>query len=315
MLMDGQPSPVTLCLNMEATLSSRSFFPRSDGPLFVRRYDRIDDVPLHGHDFHELVVVVAGSADHVVEGKRGGQHVSRVGVGDVFVLGLDERHGYRRTRGFAVWNIMFTPAILQTDAASLRSVPGIGDLLFVEPVFRRESRSGVRLRLLTAERSSIVAGAAALAEELEAARDGYALAVRGIFLHLLVVLGRAWTRATVDVRSLALSSGQDSALLEALAFMEERHGDETLTVASVAAAAGLSPHWFSELFTKRTGLPPWQWLTGLRIERAKRLLVEHDWPVIRIALEVGFADPSYFARVFRAQTGLTPRAWRARTGG
>ena len=302
---------------MEATLSSRSFFPRPDAPLFVRRYDRIGDVPLHGHDFHELVVVVAGSADHVVEGGRGGPHASRVGVGEVFVLGLDERHGYRRTRGFAVWNIMFTPAMLQADAASLRAVPGVGDLLFVEPLFRRESRAGVRLRLrlLPAERSAIVAAAAALAEELEAGRPGYALALRGLFLHLLVLFGRAWTRASADVRSLALSAGQDSALVEALAFMEERHGDETLTVASVAAAAGLSPHWFSELFTKRTGLPPWQWLSGLRIERAKRLLVEHDWPVIRIALEVGFADPSYFARVFRAQTGLTPRAWRARTGG
>jgi AraC family L-rhamnose operon regulatory protein RhaS len=299
---------------MEATLSSRTFFPRPDVPLFVRRYDAIGEIAMHGHDFHELVMVVRGTSDHVVaDGRR--ERTARVGSGDVFVLGLDERHGYRRSRGFSVWNIMFAPEMLRPDAAALRAVPGVGDLLFVEPVFRRESRLDPRLRLLPGERAAIQATTAALAEELDAARDGFAIAARGLFLHLLVQFGRAWRRASAGGRAAALSAGQDSALAEAFAFMEEHHGDEDLTVASVAAAAGLSPHWFSELFAKRTGLPPWQWLTNLRIERAKRLLDSQDWPVIRIALEVGFADPSYFARVFRAQTGLTPRAWRARTGG
>jgi AraC-like DNA-binding protein len=298
---------------MEATLSSRILFPRPEVPLFVRRYDAVGEVAIHGHDFHELVVVINGTSDHVVADARH-ERSSRVGAGDVFVLGLDESHGYRRSRGFSVWNIMFAPEMLLPDAAALRAVPGVGDLLFVEPLFRRESRPPARLRLLPDERAPILAAAAALAGELEAARDGFALAVRGLFLHLLVQLGRAWLRDASGGRGPALSAGQDSALAEALAFMEERHGDEDLTVASVAAAAGLSPHWFSELFAKRTGMPPWQWLTSLRIERAKRLLAEGDWPVIRIALEVGFADPSYFARVFRAQTGLTPRAWRTRAG-
>jgi AraC-like DNA-binding protein len=296
---------------MEPPLSSRTIFPCRDVPLHVQRYDAVGEVHMHGHDFHELVVVVGGTSDHVVAQGRHERSV-RVGAGDVFVLGLDERHGYRRSRRFSVWNILFSPEMLQPDAAALRAVPGVGDLLFVEPLFRRESRLVTRLRLLPGERSAVLATTVALADELDSARDGFVVAARGLFLHLLVQLGRAWLRASADGRGQALSAGQDSALAEALAFMEERHGDEDLTVASVAAAAGLSPHWFSELFTKRTGMPPWQWLTTLRIERAKRLLDAHDWPVIRIALEVGFADSSYFARVFRAQTGLTPRAWRQR---
>jgi AraC-like DNA-binding protein len=296
---------------MEAHLSSRTIFPHHDVPLHVRYYDGVGEVDMHGHDFHELVVVVGGTSDHVV---ANGRHEcsARVGAGDVFILGLDERHGYRRTRGLSVWNIMFSPEMLGPDAATLRTVPGVGDLLFVEPLFRRESRLVARLRLLPGERSLVLATIAALADELNAARDGFAVAARGLFLHLLVQLGRAWLRASTEWRDQVLSGSQDSALSEALAFMEERHGDEDLTLASVAAAAGLSPHWFTELFAKRTGMSPWQWLTALRIERAKRLLDAGDWPVTRIALEVGFADSSYFARVFRAQVGLTPRAWRQR---
>lgn len=297
---------------MEATLTARGFFPRPDVPLFVRRYDRIGDVQTHGHDFHELVVVMSGSSEHVVETPGRPTRAARIGAGDVFVLGLDERHGYRRSRNFSVWNIMFAPAMLQPDASLLRSIPGISDLLFVEPLFRRESSAPVRLRLLPGERQPIESTIVLLADELDAGRSGFAVAARGLFHHLLVQLGRAWQRASTADRSPSLSAGQDSALAEALAFMDARHGDEELTVAEVAAAAGLSPHWFSELFTKRTGMPPWQWLTTLRIERAKALLDAHDWPVIRIALAVGFADPSYFARVFRTQTGMTPRAWRQR---
>lgn len=296
---------------MESTLSSRTFFPRPDVPLFVRRYDRVGEIPMHGHDFHELVVVVGGTSDHVVAAGRH-ERSARVGAGDVFVLGLDERHGYRSSRNFSVWNIMFAPEMLRPDAAALRAVPGVSDLLFVEPMFRRENRLAARLRLLPGERGTVLTTAAALAGELDAAHDGFALAARGLFLHLLVQLGRAWLRNSSGERAQAVSAGQDSALAEAFACMEERHGDEDLTIASVAAAAGLSPHWFSELFAKRTGMPPWQWLTSLRVERAKRLLVASDAPVISIALEVGFADPSYFARVFRVQTGLTPRAWRLR---
>lgn len=299
---------------MEATLSSSTFFPRPDVPLFVRRYDAVGEISMHGHDFHELVVVVGGTSDHVIAAGRH-ERIVRVGAGEVFVLGLDERHGYRRSRRFSVWNIMFAPEMLRNDAVALRAAPGVGDLLFVEPLFRRESRQVPRLRLLPDECATILATAAALAGELEEARGGFALAARGLFLHLLVQLGRSWTRNSAGGRSQTLSACQDSALAEAFAFMEERHGDEDLTVASVAAAAGISPHWFSELFAKRTGMPPWKWLTTLRIERAKRLLDGRDWPVIRIAQEVGFADPSYFARVFRIQTGMTPRAWRARTGG
>ena len=296
---------------MEALLSSRTIFPHHDLPLHVRYYDGVGEVDMHGHDFQELVVAVGGTSDHVVAHGRH-ERITRVGAGDVFVLGVNERHGYRRSRSFSVWNIMFSPDMLRPDAATLRAVPGVSDLIFVEPLFRRESRLPIRLRLLPGERSAVLATTAALADELNTARDGFAVAARGLFLHLLVQLGRTWLRASSGGRDQALSASQDSALAEALAFMEDRQGDEDLTLASVAAAARLSPHWFSELFTKRTGMPPWQWLTTLRIERAKRLLDAHDWPVTRIALEVGFADSSYFARIFRSQTGLTPRAWRQR---
>ena len=295
---------------MATILHGREHFPHPELPLSVQRYDRIGEIELHGHDFHELVLVVAGRAEHVVvQGRQ--ETVDAVAPGDVFVLAPDERHGYRQVHGFAVYNLLFTAELLRGDGERLRAVPGLADLLCVEPLFRRESRTRHRLRLRPRERVAAEAAAAAVADELERAEPGFAVAARGLFHQLLVILGRAWTRVG-GPRGTALAAGQDRALAAAIAFMDEHHRDETLAVAEVAAAAGLSPHWFSAVFAKRTGVSPWQWLTALRIERAKRLLAENELPVIGVALEVGFADASYFARVFRRATGRTPQQWRGR---
>jgi transcriptional regulator GlxA family with amidase domain len=57
-------------------------------------------------------------------------------------------------------------------------------------------------------------------------------------------------------------------------------------------------------------------LTAERVALAQRLLDEGNYQVAEVGWACGFAQPSYFIRVFRARTGLTPLAWRRnRTGG
>lgn len=293
---------------MHATLRGSDHFPDPGFPLSVKRHVVAAPIALHGHDFTELVVVVAGSSEHVVA--RGRRRVARrIAPGDVFVLAPGERHAYDPGRGFAVWNVLFTSALFGADAPALHAVPGLADLLSTEPLFRGEG-APAPLRLDPAARAAVEAALAACGEETEARRPGWQVVARGACFRLLVLLARAWSAA--GLRPAAVAAAQDAAVAEAVAFMEASHGEEALAVADVAAVAGLSPHWFSEVFARRTGMPPWQWLTQVRIERAKRLLRDGDLPVTRIALDVGFADPSYFARVFKAATGTSPRQWRAR---
>lgn len=69
---------------------------------------------------------------------------------------------------------------------------------------------------------------------------------------------------------------------------------------------GYSYEHLGRLFRRKFGLTPVNYLTALRLERAKRLL-RSGLPVKQAAREAGFNDPAYFARVFRKHTGLTPR--------
>jgi AraC-like DNA-binding protein len=95
----------------------------------------------------------------------------------------------------------------------------------------------------------------------------------------------------------------------AVAFMEEHLGD-ALDRDTVARAAGLSGSHFSHLIREKTGRTFTEWMVRYRVDRAKTLLRRTDKCLIQIALECGFGDQSYFNRVFKRHTSVTPRAYR-----
>ena len=78
----------------------------------------------------------------------------------------------------------------------------------------------------------------------------------------------------------------------------------------LAGTVGLSRSQFVRTFRDATGVPPHQFLRGLRIEKARELLEQTDLPVIEVALNCGFGQPGHFATAFRGATGMSPRAWR-----
>ncbi len=84
---------------------------------------------------------------------------------------------------------------------------------------------------------------------------------------------------------------------------------QNLSISRLAQACGLSRSHFSRAFRGSTGLSPHQWLTLMRIERAKTLLSEPR-PVAEVALDCGFSDQAHLARVFSRLVGLTPSQWR-----
>lgn len=93
-------------------------------------------------------------------------------------------------------------------------------------------------------------------------------------------------------------------LKRVLDYMEARL-EEDITLTDLAAIACLSPFHFSRLFSARVGMPPHRYLSRLRLERAKRMLVEGQ-PIASVAFACRFAGQSSFTRAFRRATGLTP---------
>jgi YesN/AraC family two-component response regulator len=97
----------------------------------------------------------------------------------------------------------------------------------------------------------------------------------------------------------------------ALAYIQQ-HYAHTLSRAEIAAAVGVSEDYLSRIFSRETGVTPWEYLNRYRLQQARRLLRETEKNVTWIAAQVGFEDPAYFSRVFQRSEGCSPREYRTR---
>jgi AraC family transcriptional regulator len=88
------------------------------------------------------------------------------------------------------------------------------------------------------------------------------------------------------------------------------HMAEDFSLDQLAARAGVSKFYFTRLFKNAMGVSPSRHLLTLRMDEARRLLRETKRSVVDIALDVGYANPSHFARFFRRETGLSPSDYR-----
>ncbi|HAH62550.1 MAG TPA: hypothetical protein DCL73_10700 [Treponema sp.] len=90
----------------------------------------------------------------------------------------------------------------------------------------------------------------------------------------------------------------------------ESHYAEKITLEDVAGILKLNPSYFSTLFKKETGSNFLEYVTGVRIEKAKQLLVSTNDTMAGIAAKVGYADTRYFSQCFEKTAGLKPSIYR-----
>ena len=96
---------------------------------------------------------------------------------------------------------------------------------------------------------------------------------------------------------------------QSIAYMKQ-HLDEPLRAAALAAVARMSlPHYFV-LFKKRTGCTPIDYFIHLRMQHARQLLTVTPWSVKEVAAALGYEDPLYFSRVFKAVNHVAPSQFR-----
>lgn len=100
-------------------------------------------------------------------------------------------------------------------------------------------------------------------------------------------------------------------LKKALAYIEENFSQESLSLNSVAGEVNVSASYFSAIFSREMQVTFVEYVTGKRMDRAKKLLRQTQMHTGEIAQEVGYKDPHYFSFVFKKTQGATPREYRA----
>jgi AraC family transcriptional regulator len=149
----------------------------------------------------------------------------------------------------------------------------------------------------------------ALQADLEAGVPGGRLFGESLLCALAVHLQRSY--AVTPPRDRKPGNGLPRARLTRVLEYIEAHLDRDIALAALADTAGMSPHYFSELFKQSVHFSPYQYVLRRRIEEAQRLLREPDVTVFEAAVRSGFSDQSQFAKIFRRLVGVTPTGYRA----
>ncbi len=92
--------------------------------------------------------------------------------------------------------------------------------------------------------------------------------------------------------------------------IHERFSEE-LTLDTIAEAIDISPYYLSRVFSEQSGFTLSSYLTSVRMEKAVALLGDVKLNVSQVAREVGYRDPHYFSKVFKAHLGTSPSKYRS----
>jgi AraC-like DNA-binding protein len=242
---------------------------------------RLWNVEVHWHDYYELSLVLAGHAEHVVNGEP-----RTIGPGSAFLLSPADFHAIQPTGDgpLTCYNTVIDPGVMERQLTAVGS-PAIDgfpwqtdDFADAEPDFRR------------------------LQAEFEEPRLGSARMTEALVACLVVELGR---RCRIDLDHDRPPADED---LRGAVLYVDRHFREPISLAGAAARAHLSPNYFSERFRRYTGQPFQVYLQERRLRFARSLLASTGLSVTEVCHAAGFNNLSHFGRAFRRRYGVPPSA-------
>ena len=289
------------------TLNGPDYFPDARLPLCVvpSVHESSNE---HAHSFVEIVLVTGGSGSHMRRPQGGKPITYDLFENDVFVVPVGWSHSYQNCRALNIYNIIFAPELIEKDFISQSNSAG-SFALFAGRSHRPDEGLVYKLHLRHATRLAAESLIKSIRRETMTRRHGYELVAKARLLELLALL----ERATDDRPSEPVDSSSGNAVADAIRYVED-HYDQPVGLQDIASAVGLNPNYLCERFGQVTGISPVKYLTRLRVEHAKGLLLTTDLPVTEVAMRSGFSDSSYFARIFRRAVGRTPSAFREEVG-
>ncbi|WP_309051973.1 helix-turn-helix domain-containing protein [Streptomyces sp.] len=237
----------------------------------------------HRHTFYEIVHVVTGSGVHVLDAERYEVRPPQLGV-----ILPGQVHHWEGVRGLDGSLVLFTPEFLGGGGGDEALLRRLGERPWVD----LDEATHRRTALLMEE----------LAEEYRHGDDGFAGVLRSL-LHVLLVRAARLPGA-------GAGPAPARGVAEEFVRLAGRAATEGPTVRECAERLGVTPGYLAETVRAATGRTPAALLREARTREAQRLLTATELTVRQIAARVGFADPAYFCRFFRRETGLSPGDFR-----
>lgn len=278
----------------------RYFTQDSNYPFFIQYGFHDTDLYMHMHaDFTELVIVLNGTAMHKVDNES-----YFIKKGDVFVISNNTSHGYEHTHDFRICNIMYRPEILMSSDLDIRRLAGFHALFVIEPYLTMERSFQSRLKLQLGDFEQIHSMVACMIQEYTKKADGWKAMLNSYFMMLVVLLSRAYSMPSSDVKSDIIN------IAKSVSYMESNYAD-SISIEKLAELSNLSIRHFTRIFRDTYQTTPGNYILSLRMQHACYLMKNTPLSISEIAFQSGFNDSNYFSRQFHKLFDITPRQYRS----
>ncbi|TVL89518.1 helix-turn-helix domain-containing protein [Streptomyces sp. SAJ15] len=243
----------------------------------------------HRHTFYEIVHVTAGTGTHVLDLVRWElrpPHLCVIPPGQV--------HHWADVRELDGTVVLFTEDFLLDHPGDRALLRRLGE----RPWLGLDASAHARTARLMTE----------LTEEYRQGSAGFETVLRSL-LHILVV-----RTARLCGSGAAPPPTRPGAVAEEFARLVARTETAVWSVRECAERLGVTPGYLTEAVRAATGRTPARLLREARACEAQRLLISTELSVRQVATRTGFADPAYFCRFFRRETGTSPGDFRKHHG-
>ncbi len=235
----------------------------------------------HNHPHGQLLIYLRGSGEQTVNGKR---YSARAGT--VIYVRPDERHRFEKGRSRQPLCLVIDVNLLSKKKS--QRVKTLGELPATDLNLIRSRVSQLFEMRRTGSEDRIVLVGAVILDILDP-----------------VLRSIEWLEAKVHKRE---SRGSVSFRVEKI--INDQIEDSSLSLSKVSSILGFQRDYLNRLLKKERGLTFSQIRSQLRLKKAQSLLMKGQ-SVGDASLAVGINDQNYFARWFRAQTGMAPTKWSA----
>jgi AraC-like DNA-binding protein/mannose-6-phosphate isomerase-like protein (cupin superfamily) len=264
--------------------------------------------PPHWHEYYEMLLVLGGKVHVVIDG-----YAQDALCGDILFINPGQLHSFPHSEcGTRLRFFQFEAGIFSKDAGMIT-----GEAVFSRKSVLRGAESPKRIASDDALYARVYGLLSGMFTEYREQKKGYRLAIKSALYQMALDCLRN-TEPENDAAAVSRPPGEpadfsfvtEQRIERVYQLVFSNYGDIDFDIDRAARAAALSPSYLAHFFKEQTGRSFYAYLSRVRISHAVEFLLKTDLPVSILAYKCGFASLVTFHRVFKAETGYTPAAYR-----
>lgn len=284
-----------------------------DKPIPFKVYSIADDdvtgTTEHVHDYMQIWFVQKGCCEHYINDTR-----NLLVKGNLFVVPPFVKHKIKVIPGeeIKIIGCEFLTDFVSNNEALADKNDAFFDFLFLEPFLVSTEAVKPRLHLTGKSQAKVEELMLEMLQEYNEEQKHYLMFIKADLLKLLAIMSREYEKLA-DNETGELFGRYREAVTAAIKYINDNYTG-SIYIENACKIAMMSQSYFTYLFKQITGNTFVEYVNNLRVGKAMERLQSSNDPITDICFSVGFNNAGYFNRVFKKETGLSPREYRSRSG-